>query len=185
VLRMAVGRIPGAAFGAGALAVMRAHMGEGANAFLKICIGMVLILRPAPAFFQGYLTTTGKSPLEHLPRWITASSGAIGVRLVGSFLVGMTPMGSGSVIMTLPVLFYSQPLATLVGTAIASAVILATVVSVGHLNLKTVDFRLLAALLLGSIPAAWYAADTAISMQTVWLRTVLFSLIVVVGISMF
>lgn len=124
-LRMAVGRIPGAALGAGALAAMRAHMGDGANAFLKICIGMVLILSPAPAFFQGYLTTTGKkSPLEHLPRWITPSRGAIGVRLVGGFLVGMTPMGSGSAIMTLPVLFYSQPLTTLVGTDVAHAVIL-------------------------------------------------------------
>jgi uncharacterized protein len=175
---------PGAALGAGALVAMRAYMGDGANAFPRICIGMVLILSPAPAFFQGYLTTTGKkSPREHLPRWITPSRGAIGVRLVGGSLVGMTPIGSGSVIMTLLVLFYRHPLTTLVGTDIAHAVILATVVSVGHLTLRTVDFRLLAALLPGSISLVCRSHRT--SMQTVWVRTVLFSLIVVVGMSMF
>ena len=64
----------------------------------------------------------------------------------------MKSMGSGSVIMTLLVLFYCRPLTTLVGTDIAHAVILATVASMGHLALGTVDFRLLAALWLGSIP---------------------------------
>ena len=61
----------------------------------------------------------------------------------------MTSMGSGGVIMTLLVLFYSRPLTTLVGTDIAHAVILATVASMGHLALGTIDFRLLVALLLG------------------------------------
>lgn len=96
----------------------------------------------------------------------------------------MTSMGSGSVIMTLLVLFYRRPLPILVGTDIAHAVILATVAGAGHLMLKTVDFRLLAALLIGSIPGAWYAAHIATSIQTDWLRRVLFSLIVVAGFSM-
>ncbi|MFZ3334128.1 MAG: sulfite exporter TauE/SafE family protein [Candidatus Acidiferrales bacterium] len=185
VLQMAVGSIPGAALGVGGLALIRARMGNGVNGFLKVFIGIVLILTPALAFLQEYLKKTGKKSLrEHLPRWITPTRGAITVGFVGGFLVGMTSMGSGSVIMTLLVLFYSRPLTTLVGTDIAHAVILATVASVGHLALGTVDFRLLAALLLGSIPGAWYAAHIATSIQTVWLRTVLFSLIVVAGISM-
>jgi uncharacterized protein len=68
VLRMAVGSIPGAALGAIALAVIRAHMGDGLNAFLKVFIGIVLILTLALAFLQEYLNQTGKKPLrEHLP----------------------------------------------------------------------------------------------------------------------
>jgi hypothetical protein len=160
-------------------------MGDGVNAFLKTFIGILLVLTPAFAFFQSYLKKTGKKSLrDRLPEWITPASGAIAVGSVGGFLVGMTSMGSGSVIMTLLVLFYRRPLPILVGTDIAHAVILATVAGAGHLMLKTVDFRLLAALLIGSIPGAWYAAHIATSIQTDWLRRVLFSLIVVAGFSM-
>jgi uncharacterized protein len=98
--------------------------------------------------------------------------------------VGMTSIGSGSVIMTLLVLFYSRPLTTLVRTDIAHAVILGTVASAGHLTSGTVDFPLLAALLLGSIPGAWYAAHFATTIRAVWLRTVLFSFNFVAGLSM-
>ena len=103
---------------------------------------------------------------------------------IGGLLVGMTSMGSGSVIMTLLVLFYSRPLATLVGTDIAHAVILGTVASAGHLALGTPDFRLLAALLLGSIPGAGFAAHIATTVHVAWLRVVLFSLIFAAGLSM-
>lgn len=185
VLRMAIGSVPGAVLGVGGLALLRAHMGYGVNSFLKIFIGILLILTPGFAFLQSYLKKTGKKSLrDRLPEWITPKIGAIAVGFVGGFLVGMTSMGSGSVIMTLLVLFYNRQLATLVGTDIAHAVILGTVASAGHLALGTVDFRLLAALLLGSIPGAWYAAHIAVRVRATWLRAVLFSLILVAGLSM-
>jgi uncharacterized membrane protein YfcA len=184
-LRMAIGSLPGTALGVGGLALLRAHTGEEVNCFLKVFIGILLIVTPGFAFLQSYLKKTGKQSLrDRLPKWITPESGAIAVGLVGGFLVGMTSMGSGSVIMTLLVLFYGRPLANLVGTDIAHAVILGTVASAGHLALGTANFRLLAALLLGSIPGAWYAAHIAPRVQVTWLRTVLFSLIFAAGLSM-
>jgi uncharacterized protein len=132
VLRMAVGSIPGAIFGVVGWGVIRAHMGSGVNAFLKFFLGIVLILTPALAFFQEHLKKTGKKSLrEHLPRWLTPSRGPSRLVSLEAFLVGMTSMGSGSMIMTLLVLFYSRPLTTSLGTDIAHAVILVTVASVG------------------------------------------------------
>ena len=185
VLQLAIGSIPGAVLGVVGLALIRTHLGNGVNSFLKVFIGIVMVLTPAFAFLQEYFKKTGKKSLrERLPRSITPQNGAIAVGFVGGFLVGMTSMGSGSVIMTLLVLFYSRPLTTLVGTDIAHAVILAAVASAGHLALRTIDFRLLAALLLGRFRGAWYAAHIATFLQAAWLRTALFSLIVVAGISM-
>jgi len=184
-LRMAMGSLPGAALGVGGLGLVRAHMGENVNSFLKLFIGILLILTPGLAFLQSYLKRTGKKSLrDRLPKWITPESGAVVVGLIGGLLVGMTSMGSGSVIMTLLVLFYSRPLPTLVGTDIAHAVILGTVAGAGHLALGTPDFRLLAALLIGSIPSAWYAANIATKVQVSWLRAVLFALIFVAGLLM-
>ncbi|MGB6874407.1 MAG: sulfite exporter TauE/SafE family protein [Candidatus Acidiferrales bacterium] len=185
VLRMSIGSIPGAILGVGVLAILRAHLGDGVNELLKILIGGLLILTPAFALFQKYLERTGKKALrDRLPPWITPRNGAVAVGFIGGFLVGMTSMGSGSIIMILLVLFYSRTLQTLVGTDIAHAVILALVAGIGHLALGDINFRLLAALLLGSIPAAWCAAHYATSIRTVWLRRVLFSVLVVAGLSM-
>ncbi|MGC1105165.1 MAG: sulfite exporter TauE/SafE family protein [Candidatus Acidiferrales bacterium] len=185
VLRMSIGSIPGAILGVGVLAILRVHLGDGVNELLKILIGGLLILTPAFALFQKYLERTGKKALrDRLPSWITPRNGAVAVGFIGGFLVGMTSMGSGSIIMILLVLFYSRTLPTLVGTDIAHAVILALVAGIGHLVLGDINFRLLAALLLGSIPAAWCAAHYATSIRTVWLRRVLFSVLVVAGLSM-
>jgi uncharacterized protein len=185
VLRMSLGSIPGALIGVIALELLRLHLGNGVNELLKVLIGSLLILTPGFALFQGYLAKNGKKSLrERLPSWVTPGEGAVFVGFIGGCLVGMTSMGSGSIIMVLLVLFYNRCLPTLVGTDIAHAVILATVAAAGHLVLRTVSFPLLAALLLGSIPGAWYAAGFAASVRTIWLQTILFSLLVVAGIAM-
>lgn len=186
VKRMALGSIPGALLGVGTLAFLRAHMGDSVNGVLKIMIGILLIATPTIAFLKSYLERKGKKSFrDRLPSYITASNGATMVGFIGGCLVGMTSMGSGSVIMTLLLLFYSRSTSTLVGTDIAHSVILGAVAGAGHLALGTIDFRLLAALLLGSIPGAWFAARLAPSVNTVWLRRVLFSALVVAGVSMF
>src|SRR5579864_3329374 len=183
--RMALGSIPGALLGVGGLALLRAHIGNGVNEILRIMIGTILILTPIIAFLKRYLERKGKKSLrDRLPSYITATNGAVVVGFVGGCLVGMTSMGSGSIIMTLLLLFYSRSVPTLVGTDIAHAAILGAVAGAGHLVLGTVDFRLLAALLLGSIPGAWFAAHMATSVRTLWLRRMLFSVLVVAGLSM-
>jgi uncharacterized membrane protein YfcA len=183
--RMCIGSVPGALLGVGALALLRAHSGEKANADLKLFVGILLIVTPALALLQSFLKKNGRKPFrERLPKWITPWGGAVAVGLIGGFLVGMTSLGSGSVIMTLLVLFYSRPLAALVGTDIAHAVILGAVASLGHLGLGTIDFRLLGALLIGSIPGAWYSATIATRVHTTWLRTILFSIIFAAGLMM-
>lgn len=184
--RLALGSIPGALIGVGFLAFLRAHMGDSVNDLLKIMIGVLLIATPSIAIAKNYLEKKGKKSFrDRLPPYITATNGAVIVGFIGGCLVGMTSMGSGSIIMTLLLLFYSRPTVQLVGTDIAHAVILGAVAGAGHLLLGTIDFRLLGALLLGSIPGAWFAAKLAPSVGTVWLRRILFSALVVAGVSMF
>lgn len=184
--RLAFGSIPGALLGVGLLAILRAHLGDSVNALLKIMIGVLLIVTPSIAVLKSYLEKKGKKSFrDRLPSYITATNGAVIVGFVGGFLVGMTSMGSGSIIMTLLLLFYSRPTAQLVGTDIAHAVILGAVAGAGHLVLGTINFRLLGMLLLGSIPGAWLAARLAPSVGTIWLRRLLFSALVVAGVSMF
>jgi len=186
VFRLALGSIPGALLGVGCLAVLRHHMGDSVNGLLKIMIGVLLITTPSIALLKSYLERKGKKSFrDRLPAFITATNGAMIVGFIGGFLVGMTSMGSGSIIMTLLLLFYSRSAIQLVGTDIAHAVILGLVAGAGHLALGTVNFPLLAALLLGSIPGAWIAAKLAPSIGTMWLRRLVFCALVVAGALMF
>ncbi len=79
-----------------------------------------------------------------------AFMGVIG--LVGGFLVGITSVGSGSIIMMLLLLFYSFTPKIMVGTDIAHAVILTGVTSLLHWRAGNVDPHLVMSLLIGSIP---------------------------------
>ncbi len=76
---------------------------------------------------------------------------AIGV--LGGFLVGLTSIGSGSLIIALLVMVVSLEPERLVGTDVAHAFLLVGAAALAHtLFLRDVDFVLAAKLLVGSIP---------------------------------
>src|SRR5207244_4867673 len=92
---------------------------------------------------------------EHVagrPPTLKSFAGMSGIGLLAGFLVGITSVGSGSIIMMLLLLFYSYAPKVMVGTDIVHAVVLTGVTSLLHWRLHNVDTRLVASLLLASIP---------------------------------
>src|SRR5260370_38292250 len=79
-------------------------------------------------------------------------TGVAGVGLVSGFLVGMSSVGSGTIVMLMLALFVRSAPATLVGTDIVHAVILTGFTSVFYFRLGAVDSALLGPLLIGSMP---------------------------------
>ena len=75
---------------------------------------------------------------------------AIGV--LGGFLVGLTSVGSGSLILALLVLVAPFSAEKLVGTDIAHATLLVGTAALAHLYLGHVDLALVGQLLIGSVP---------------------------------
>ena len=103
VLAMAVGSIPGSYLGVTFLVHLRHVYGAGVNDFIKSAVGLLLVLIPTLLLFQGRIE-------EHLAkRQPTMKSFAFMsvIGLVGGFLVGITSVGSGSIIMMMLLLFYS------------------------------------------------------------------------------
>lgn len=118
-LAMSLGSIPAALAGVGLLALLMAEYGEDLNQILGKVIGILLIVIPAIMFLQRRLWEGDDRPLrDQLPRWINRYHGAVVTGLVGGFLVGITSVGSGSVIMVMLLLFYRLAPAILVGTDI-------------------------------------------------------------------
>lgn len=184
-LGMAVGSVPGSLVGVKVLSLLRARWGDGINDFLTTFIGILLIGIPVLMFLQGHKFKKSEGPLrDYVPHWIHRYHGAIITGLVGGFLVGMTSIGSGSVIMMFLLLFYRRPPAVLVGTDIFHGVILMAVAGAGHLALGTVDLRLVGWLLIGSIPGVLAGSWLAKVVAAARLRHALLLVLLITGVIM-
>jgi hypothetical protein len=111
----------------------------------------------------------------------------VGISLVGSFagfLVGMTSVGSGSIIMMLLLLLYSFHPRQMVGTDIVHAVLLTGVTSLLHFRLGNVNLPLVASLLIGSIPGGIVGSHLSTRMPVPWLRGLLCAVLLATGAKM-
>jgi uncharacterized protein len=97
-----------------------------------------------------------------LERWIPEArkpqlTVAVGVLL--GVMVTLSSIGAGALGATMILLLYPRlPAQRLIGTDIAHAVPLTLVAGIGHATLGHVDWTLMAALLLGSLPGIWLGA---------------------------
>ncbi|HTZ59690.1 MAG TPA: sulfite exporter TauE/SafE family protein [Acidobacteriaceae bacterium] len=180
VLALAAGSAPGSYLGVSVLAHLRRVHGNGVNHFITVAVGILLICIPMFLFFQKKIedSVTSRPP--------TARSffGMLVIGLVAGFLVGMTSVGSGSIVMMLLLLFYSFHPNVMVGTDIVHALILTGVTSFLHFRLHNVDTRLVASLLIGSIPGGLFGSYLSTRVPVPWLRRILCAVLLATGARM-
>ena len=180
VLALAAGSIPGSIAGVKLLMHIRHLYGDGVNSFIKTAVGILLIIIPVLLLFQKKIEDR---VVEH-PRPAKKALGLVLIGLTAGFLVGMTSVGSGSIIMMLLLLFYSYQPKVFVGTDIVHAVILTGVTGFMHFRLGNVDPTLVASLLIGSIPGGLVGSHLATRMPMLWLRRLICALLLVTGARM-
>jgi uncharacterized membrane protein YfcA len=180
VLALAAGSVPGSILGVRYLQHLRDLYGVGVNDFIKGAIGILLILVSTLLLLQRRIEA------QVANRRPTAKSflGMAVIGLVAGFLVGMTSVGSGSIIMMLLLLFYSYPPKVMVGTDIAHAVILTGCTSLLHFRLGNVDPSLVGYLLIGSIPGGLIGSYLSTRMPVLWLRRILCVVLLTTGARM-
>jgi uncharacterized protein len=183
VKKMAMGSIPGCLVGIAALHFVRAHLTAAAlNARVLQAVGAALIVvainiaarallgsRPRPGSLQR---------LEEKHRLLLTVAGSA---LVG-FLVVLTSVGSGSLIMAMLMILYSEtPMRRMVGSDLMHSVLLVSVASFGQWGMRSVDLPLLGSLLLGSLPGIWLGTRLSFTLPEKVLRPALASLLFVAG----
>jgi uncharacterized membrane protein YfcA len=180
VLALASGSVPGSIFGVSFLTHLRHIYGAGVNDLIKTAIGVLLIFIPILLLLQRRIEDSVAN------RRPTAKSflGMAVIGLVAGFLVGMTSVGSGSIIMMLLLLFYSYPPKVMVGTDIVHAVILTGVTSLLHYRLGNVNPSLVGYLLIGSIPGGLIGSYLTTRVPVLWLRRILCVVLLATGARM-
>ena len=178
--RLLAGSLPAAL---ATIALMHATgLGKAGTGALTFALGVALLLTALTVAFRSTWQALGL----RLERWLperrkagltVAAGAALGV------LVTLTSVGAGALGATLILLLYPrlQP-QRLVGTDIAHAVPLTLVAGVGHATLGHVDWGLLAALLVGSLPGIWLGAQLTRAMPERLLRGLLCTSLLVAGV---
>jgi uncharacterized protein len=119
----------------------------------------------------------GKGRMSTKRRVFTILCGAF-----GGYLVGLTSIGSGSVMAVILLLLYPIAPAIIVGTDIAHATVLSFVVGIAHMTQGNVDFGLAGTLLLGSIPGVLIGARLAPYIPGKPLKAILAVMLIFVGL---
>jgi uncharacterized protein len=149
---------------------------------LTLSLGIGLLLTALVVAFRGHWQALGIA-LEkligdkaRLP--LTVASGV----LLG-VLVTLSSIGAGALGATLLILLHPRLSAhRLVGTDIAHAVPLTLVAGIGHATLGHVDWSLLGALLIGSLPGIWLGAQLTRAMPEKLMRALLASSLCAAGL---
>jgi len=180
VLSLASGSIPGSILGVGLLKYLRGAYGAGVNTFITTAIGILLIVVPILLLFQNQI----EEHVSHHPPTMKSLVGMSAIGLLAGFLVGMTSVGSGSIIIMLLLVFYSFPPRMMVGADIVHGVLLTGVTSFLHFKLGNVDPYLVGSLVLGSIPGGLLGSHISTRMPVPWLRRILCAVLLATGARM-
>jgi uncharacterized protein len=179
VRRLAAGSLPAGLAAAILMSHLRTH---GGDAVVRSAIGVVLMLVATVllarfAFPNWFATHWTVSARHRAP--VTMVCGAV----VGA-AVGLTSVGSGALIAAFLLAAYPLAPAEVVGTDLVHAVLLVTVTAIPAIVTGGVDWPLVIALTMGSVPGVAVGSCLAPRMSPVVLRVALATVLIASGIKL-
>lgn len=178
---LAIGSVPGALLGLALLDHFHRKGGASADDLVVRMLGVTLLIVASTLLFKNF--RPGPVPAEEKesavrgPKWLTPLLG-----LVVGFLVSVTSVGSGTLIVaTLVVIYPFVPLKKIVGSDIVHAVLLVGVSAMGHLQMGGINLPLLAGMLLGSVPGVWIGSRLSTVFPPRLLRPILAGTLIFLG----
>lgn len=180
---LAAGSIPGSLLGILTLYQVRRHTSQqGLNAYVLRAVGVALILVSASIVARMVLKSSAF--LQRVERLNTGKQTALTVAggAVVGFLVALTSVGSGSLVLAMLMLLYGQkPVREIIGVDMLHSVVLAGVAVLGQWGIGSINIPLVARLLLGSLPGIWLGTKLNFAVPEKILRPVLASLFFAAG----
>jgi uncharacterized membrane protein YfcA len=176
---LAVGSVPCAFFGAYLLDQV---VGTDNKDTIKAILGWVLLVAAAAILAKLVLQARRReAPVTEMmdPRLVRPIPTII-VGAVGGLVVGMTSVGSGSLIIVMLMLMY--PLLSgreMVGTDLIQAIPLVAAAALGHVLFGTLDISIISSVLIGAIPAVMLGAHVSSKSADRYIRPVLVAVLTI------
>ena len=157
-------------------------LGKTSTGAMTFTLGVALLLTAVTVAWRRAWHQLGVRLQRWIPpHWQAPLTVASGVLL--GVVVTLTSIGAGAIGATLILLLHPRlPAQQVVGTDIAHAVPLTLVAAAGHAWLGHVDYALLAALLVGSLPGIWLGARLTTLIPERFVRALLCTSLVTAGV---
>jgi uncharacterized membrane protein YfcA len=185
---LCIGSIPSAFFGAWFISLQ--PRGEELDSFLKTALVLALITaaaglvaRAAFQMWQNRLPLGEGAARPTRPEVRLRPIPTIVLGAIAGFIVGITSVGSGSIIIVSLLLIYPRLKASsLVGTDLTQAIPLVGAAALGHLLFGSFSMAITASLLIGAIPGAFMGAQISSRAPGGLIRRVLAVLLLASGL---
>jgi uncharacterized membrane protein YfcA len=173
---LALGSIPAAS--AGVFVLNQLGTGDDIARRIKTLLGWALIVAAVSMVARAFLgararVRANRAVVEHVPLQVKRVATVL-IGLAGGFVVGMTSVGSGSLMMVMLLLLYPRLSAKeLVGTDLVQAIPLVGAATVSHIFFGSVDLSVTGSLLIGSLPGVYLGARVSSRAPDALIRPVL------------
>ncbi len=153
------------------------------NEVVKRLIGAALLLASAGLLTKGaFSRRRGASAIGEIQ---VHPARTLAIGLFGGAMVGLTSVGSGSLMMVLLLMLYPGiTSAQLIGTDLVQAVPLVISAAAGHLLFGDVQLGVTGSLLIGAVPAVWIGAHISSRAPDRYIRPILPVILVTSGMKM-
>ncbi|HEY3866499.1 MAG TPA: sulfite exporter TauE/SafE family protein [Solirubrobacteraceae bacterium] len=170
---MVLGSVPSAFLGAYLLHLM--GNAKSAQENIELALGAALLLGSAAMVLRYYLDRrTGESRTARVHEIVTRPLPTVLIGVFGGIIVGMTSVGSGSLMIVLLLFLYPTIGASqLVGTDLTQAVPLTAAAALGALAFGHVELAVTVSLVIGSVPAVLVGSLISSSVPDRYIRPVI------------
>jgi uncharacterized membrane protein YfcA len=191
VMWLCIGSVPAAFLGVFAFKAL--DLGEAADQVLSYALGVALLVAAAGLIYRAWRQLVlnnsawgeGRAPVVTAPQIVIKPVPLVILGVVAGLFVGLTSVGSGSIIVVALLLMYPALKASqLVGTDLVQAVPLVAAAAAAHVINGDADFGVAFSLLIGAIPGAWLGAQISSRAPGGIIRRALAILLVCSGIKM-
>jgi uncharacterized membrane protein YfcA len=182
VRKLATGSIPGGLLGT-LLVILLPRYTHDAQRYEQRAIGFLLVI---VAIFLLARLAWGPPRLISSPgkTHFLQNEGTVIWGAVVGFCVGLTSVGSGSLLAPFLLMLYPSKTAKIVGTDIFHAAVLVSVTGIAHAASGGVEWSLIPTLLAGSVPGVLLGSRLAVYIPARPLRTTLAAVLLLTGIHM-
>ena len=180
---LALGSVPGALLGSYVISHLSGDVGDT----IQVILGVVLLVAAAAMIVRSYLGSHRAAGVEgaEAQRVPVRRLATLTVGLVGGTVVGMTSVGSGSLmIVALMLLYPTLSSRELVGTDLVQAVPLVLAAAVGHLLWGQFELGITTSLLIGSVPGVIIGAHISSRASDRFIRPVLVLVLALTGLKL-
>ena len=183
-LWLCLGSVPASLTGVATVTYVKNHYGDLIDSILYRAIGSALMMVGVLLVVKIVLHVDKKHRRENIRMSRRMKIGTVCLGIVVGFIIGLTSVGSGTLIGVFLILFYPLTTDRIVGTDVFQAMILLLATGLAQIGAGNVNLWMVAALLMGSIPGVLLGSQLTVHAPARLLRSILAVVLFLSGLAL-